>query len=464
MKRNASARTSAPGRKPLLRALVLVMLAGALMQVPLHAAPTKKAKASASASAGAAAGSNAAASAAASATAGASAEASAVAPAEAVPAAEAASAEPTGLFDKVKSFFASGDKPKGEASNDKSDKGERSEKAASKGEQEPSFFSRLTGSGNSPTKVKDIDEVFSLSAREFDPSCKSMIEPFGTTDSLLSLGKLGAKLAINNASARYGFGGQAMDLRGTLRLAGKNLNWLPMEAERMLGERMHADMVADFLDPERKANKAAVSRANQIMQTLLASVKEEMPYKFQIDVRKASGNAQALPGGFLVIDRDLVTLPKNEDKAYFALAHELAHVLQRHETRALQARMTDSVDSLDGLRKLIDGVNSTPGNVMAYSNEIMTRFVVFSKEQEMQADACAVRLLDAALHDRKKLHQVIQSYQASLPPATPDTVAANQLGMFVENLQKMDKLGEQHPNTQARAANLQRMLAEVDKH
>lgn len=462
MKRNASGSMSGAGKMPLVSVLVLAMLAGGLMQVPVHAAPNKKTKAAASASASASTAASS--SAAAGATAAASAEASAVATAEATPAAEAAPAESAGLFDKVKSFFASGDKPKADAPADKADKGERGEKTGGKGEEEPSFFSRLTGSGSSPTKVKDIDEVFSLSAREFDPSCKSMIEPFGTTDSLLSLGKLGAKLAINNASARYGFGGQSMDLRGTLRLAGKNLNWLPMEAERMLGERMHTDMAADFLDPERKANKAAVSRANQIMQTLLASVKEEMPYRFQIDVRKASGNAQALPGGFLVIDRDLVTQPKNEDKAYFALAHELAHVLQRHETRAIQARMTDTVDSLDGLRKLIDGVNSTPGNVMAYSNEIMTRFVVFSKEQEMQADACAVRLLDAALHDRKKLHQVIQSYQASLPPATPDTVAANQLGMFVENVQKMDKLAEQHPNTQARAANLQRMLAEVDKH
>jgi len=449
-----------PGMQRLAVLAVVAALSGGLAVAPAAAAPNKKAKASASASASAQASASASASAA---------EASAAPPEAAAPA-EAPPAEAPGLFDKVKSFFASSDKPAADTAadkgskGDKSEKGEKGEKGSSKDGDEPSFFSRLTGSGNTPTKVKDIDEVFSLSAREFDPSCKSLIEPFGTTDSLLSLGKLGAKLAINNASARYGFGGQSMDLRTTLRLAGKNLNWLPMEAERMLGERMHHDMAADFLDGERKANKPAVSHANQLMQSLLANVKDELPYKFQIDVRKASGNAQALPGGFLIIDRDLVAVPKNEDKAYFALAHELAHVLQRHETRAIQARLTDTIDSFDGLRKLIDGVNSTPGNVMAYSNELMTRFVVFSKDQEMQADACAVRLLDAALHDRKKLHQVIQSYQASLPPATPDLVAANQLGMFVENVQKMEKLGEQHPNTQARSANLQRMLVEVDQH
>lgn len=456
MKQSSQIGTSACHMNRLAMLAAVAALGCSLAVAPAVAAPSKKTKASASASA------------AAQASAVASAAEASVAPApEAVATAEAAPAEAPGLFDKVKSFFASSDKPAADGAADQAGKGDKSgasEKGGAKEADEPSFFSRLTGSGSSPTKVKDIDEVFSLSAREFDPSCKSLIEPFGTTDSLLSLGKLGAKLAINNASARYGFGGQNMDLRTTLRLAGKNLNWLPMEAERMLGERMHHDMATDFLDGERKANKPAVSRANQLMQSLLANVKDQMPYKFQIDVRKASGNAQALPGGFLIIDRDLVAVPKNEDKAYFALAHELAHVLQRHETRAIQARLTDTIDSFDGLRKLIDGVNSTPGNVMAYSNELMTRFVVFSKDQEMQADACAVRLLDAALHDRKKLHQVIQSYQASLPPATPDLVAANQLGMFVENVQKMDKLGEQHPNTQARSANLQRMLAEVDQH
>ncbi|MBY0557144.1 MAG: M48 family metalloprotease [Burkholderiaceae bacterium] len=436
----------------LLAGLGLVSLQSAM------AAPTKK-NDKASAKAHASASSSASASAEAS-VAAAAAAAVAEAPQPVAPVAEAPPAEAPGLFDRVKSLFGSSDKPEKSEKTDKGEKGDTAEKS----DDSPSFFSRLTGSAGTPTKVKDIDEVFALSAHEFDPSCKSLVEPFGTTDSLLSLGKLGTKLMLNNASARYGFGGQSMDLRSTLRLAGKNLNWLPMEAERMLGERIHTEMVADFLDGERKANRPALAKANQIMQLLLTSVKEDMPYKFQIDVRKGSGNAQALPGGFLVIDRDLVVVPKNEDKAYFALAHELAHVLQRHETRAIQARMTDSIDSLDGLRKLIDGVGSNPGSVLAYSNDIMTRFVVFSKDQEMQADACAVRLLDVALHDKKKLHQVIRSYQASLPPATPDTVAANQLGMFIDNVQKMDKLGEQHPNTQARSTNLERMLAEVDKH
>ena len=143
------------------------------------------------------------------------------------------------------------------------------------------------------------------------------------------------------------------------------------------------------------------------------------------------------------------------------MAHEIAHVLQRHETRSLQARLTDSIDSLDRLRKLIDGATSNPGSLLVYSNELMSRFVVFSKGQELQADACAVRLLDSAFADKKKLAEVIRTYTKSLPPPEAAAASRNQLEVFVENVGKMDKLHDQHPNSVERVANLEKMLAEV---
>lgn len=373
---------------------------------------------------------------------------------------KAADKPATGLFDRAKSLFGGDAKP--------------AEAPAAKPEEAESGglfsgFGRMLGigasssSGGSATKVKDINEVFNVSATEFDPECKSMVEPFGVTDNLLSLGMLAAKIGANNFLATQGSGGVNQNLRSTLRLAGKNLNWLPMEAERMLGERMHQEKEANLLDAERKGSKPAIERANAMLAKLKAQIKEETPYKFDIYVRKGAGNAQALPGGFIHIDRDLVTDPKKEDKAYFALAHELAHVLQRHETRSTQARLTDGIESLDGLRKIIDSA-SNPGKMMAYSNELMTRFVVFSKSQELQADSCAVRLLDGLYTDKKRLAQVIRAYQTSLgPPVAAAGETGNQLDMFISNLKKMDKLDDQHPNSKERVDNLDKMLAEVAK-
>ena len=355
---------------------------------------------------------------------------------------------------------------KSEKGRNAAEEGERDGEGKAKGK-EKSFFGSVKGAfgfggeEKSVSKLKDIQEVSLISAKQFDPACTSIVEPFGVTDNLGSLAMLGAKLAIGNMVISIN-GGSQLNVKSTLRLAGKNLNWLPMQAERMLGQSQHDAMAGSLLDINKKSDREVVERANAIMQKILLQVKEETPYKFDLSVQRKGGmNAQALPGGFIHVEKDLVADKKKDALAYFAMAHEIAHVLQRHETRSVQARVTDSIDSLDGLRKIIEGATSNPGSLLAYSNELMTRFVVFSKSQELQADACAVRLLDSAFPDKKRLAEVIRTYTKALPPPEPASAAGNQLEVFVENIGKMDKLHDQHPNSSERIANLEKMLAEV---
>lgn len=396
------------------------------------------------------------------------------------------------IFDRAKSMFsapktgaddtegANGRADKRGAGGDRAERGERggrgeryerAERRRDEPESEPkekSFFGNVKGifgigsEEKSVTKIKDITEVSSISARQFDPACTTIVEPFGVTDNLGSMAMLGAKVALGNVALSINGGGAQQNVRSTLRMAGKNLNWLPMRAERMLGEHQHAELAGQLLDPSRKSDKEIIARANAMLQKLLEQVKEETPYQFDLSVqRKGGANAQALPGGFILIEKDLAADKKKEGIAYFALAHEIAHVLQRHETRSIQARLTDSIDSLDGLKKLIDSATSNPGALVGYSNELMSRFVVFSQSQELQADACAVRLLDSAFADRKRLAEVIRSYAKSLPAAPTATAPQNQLEMFVDNVGKMSKLQDQHPNSQERSLNLEKMLVEV---
>lgn len=318
--------------------------------------------------------------------------------------------------------------------------------------------------GRNPSKVKDITEVDSISAKAFDPTCKTLVEPFGLTDNMLSLGVLVAKLKANDLVISLGGSGTHMDLPQTVRMAGKNLNWLPMDAEHLLGERLHQDAADNLLDPARKGNAAIIANAQAMLERIVAQIKEPTPYQFQIFVRKGSGNAQALPGGYIHIDRDLVVNSKSADRANFALAHELAHVLQRHETRATQARLTDGVDSFDGLRKILASATGNPAAVLTYSNGLMERFVTFSQDQELQADACAIRLLDGLYPDKKQLAKVVQSFKDSLgPPLRAEAVDTNQLLVFVSHVEKMGKLDDQHPNTVMRAKNLDQMMLEIRK-
>ncbi len=319
-------------------------------------------------------------------------------------------------------------------------------------------------SSNGIGKIEDIKEVFEKSAQEFDPKCTSLVKPFNVTDNALSLGMLMAKMQAQELMDRLGGATPRQNMAQTVRMAGKNLNWLPMTTERMLGERIHQQQLDKLLDSERKSNQEVIERARSMLEGLVQQIKDPTPYRFEVYVRRSTGNAQALPGGFIYIDRDLVANPKNADKANFALAHELAHVLQRHETRAIQARLTDTVDSFDGLRKIVDSATGNPNSLLSYSNAVMGRFDKFSQAQELQADACAVRLLNNIYPDPKRLATVIQSFKASLgPPQASEGPPSNQLEVFTGNMDKMGMLDDQHPNSRARAANLDLMLAEVSK-
>jgi predicted Zn-dependent protease len=257
------------------------------------------------------------------------------------------------------------------------------------------------------------------------------------------------------------FSGDATDQLGTIRKAGKTMNWLPMDAERLLGEHEHMELTGKILDAKREKNKP-ILQSKALLAELTKQIKEPTPYRFEIYVMRASnGNAQALPGGIIHIDLDLVKPVPIPDKAYFALAHELSHILQRHETRAVQARLTDSIDSVDGLRKIIATAQQQPDGLLVYTNDIMQRFVTFSENQELQADACAVRILHGVFQEPRRLTQVIRAFQDSLGPATSATMTPNQIDTWVQNVGKMGNLGDQHPNSQLREKNLQAMLALV---
>ena len=73
---------------------------------------------------------------------------------------------------------------------------------------------------------------------------------------------------------------------------------------------------------------------------VLSGVTEAHPYTFELHVRGAGeDNAMALPGGIVYIDAGLLR-EADPAKARFALAHEISHVLRRHETRIAQRALS----------------------------------------------------------------------------------------------------------------------------
>ncbi|MGH8135628.1 MAG: M48 family metalloprotease, partial [Steroidobacteraceae bacterium] len=79
---------------------------------------------------------------------------------------------------------------------------------------------------------------------------------------------------------------------------------------------------------------------NEYLQTLgmsLSSNAHEGAHRFTFFAVKDSGiNAFALPGGFIGVNAGLVKATRNESELAGVLAHEIAHVTQRHIARSVQ--------------------------------------------------------------------------------------------------------------------------------
>lgn len=107
-----------------------------------------------------------------------------------------------------------------------------------------------------------------------------------------------------------------------------------------------------------------------------------------------SVNAFALPGGYLYITRGLLALANDASEVAAVLAHEMAHVSSNHGV--LRSRQAKAVDIAERVTNEVV-TNPVVAKVAKASTE--KRLAVFSKKQELQADAVGIKLLGTSGFD-----------------------------------------------------------------
>lgn len=116
------------------------------------------------------------------------------------------------------------------------------------------------------------------------------------------------------------------------RLARALAEKVPVEWERQLGDRVFEQVQAkgDITDdPE------SLARLKRITVPLLKGIPEaRFTFKFHVS-RDTNINAFALPGGHVVVNSGLLTAARRSEEVAGVLAHEIAHVTQRHSIRSL---------------------------------------------------------------------------------------------------------------------------------
>lgn len=131
----------------------------------------------------------------------------------------------------------------------------------------------------------------------------------------------------------------------------------------------------------------------------------EQSFEFFV-VEDPSINAFALPGGFIGVHTGLIEATESESELAGVLAHEIAHVTQRHIARSIYNNSRANIVTLAAMLGAIlvgmaadGGGDATQGAIMGAQGMMVQNRINFTRRNEYEADRVGVATMAAAGFD-----------------------------------------------------------------
>lgn len=164
-------------------------------------------------------------------------------------------------------------------------------------------------------------------------------------------------------------------------------------------QREHPAVVAEYGGAQTGPRAAYVSAVGNRVASQSGIANPGASYRFTL-LNSAVENAFAVPGGYIYVTRQLLTLANDESELAFAIAHEVGHVAAGHaQAREAYARRT----TIGGILGAIFGTfaGGGYGNVLSQMSQRNARLqtLSFSRDQEYQADTLGLRYLIGSGYD-----------------------------------------------------------------
>lgn len=144
----------------------------------------------------------------------------------------------------------------------------------------------------------------------------------------------------------------------------------------------------------------------------LHSERPNLPWKFGI-IDNGGYNAFSMPGGYVLITRGLFERMRNESELAGVLAHEIGHVVRKHQLQVLNASMrNEALGELKGYFSVPGGAlaNEFTAKLLAAGKDLYTKGL--DKEDEFEADRMGVVIAARAGYSPYGLVGVIQTLSA----------------------------------------------------
>jgi beta-barrel assembly-enhancing protease len=132
-----------------------------------------------------------------------------------------------------------------------------------------------------------------------------------------------------------------------------------------------------------------------------------VPVRIHI-VNSRDVNSVAFPGGVIYINRGLIELTSNEDELAAILAHEIGHVFARHATAQLSRQLIVQAPVSIAAGLPTTEVWKDQLTKLGISFGVDAPFLRYSRDQELEANMIAVRLLTAARYSTNALGTVLE--------------------------------------------------------
>jgi predicted Zn-dependent protease len=171
------------------------------------------------------------------------------------------------------------------------------------------------------------------------------------------------------------------------------------QQERRLGETIMREVRADrtyYDEPE------ATAYINRLGRRLVARADTRQEFEFFL-LRDPSINAFALPGGYVGVFTGLMLTTQSESELASVVAHEVAHVTQRHIVRMIAQQKQNAILSVASLVAaiLLTRVSSEAAQAAAAFGQagVIQGQLNFTRDHEREADRVGLQLLEGAGFD-----------------------------------------------------------------
>ena len=161
-------------------------------------------------------------------------------------------------------------------------------------------------------------------------------------------------------------------------------------------QRQHAEMVQELGGAETGPRAAYVESIGRRVGAFSGVANPGQALRFTM-LNSAVENALSVPGGYVYVTRQLMSIMDDEAQLAFALGHEVGHIAANHaQAREEYAQRNNIYGALGQVLGQIFGARGI-GNVISQRSALRT--LSFSRDQEYQSDTLGMRYMIAAGYD-----------------------------------------------------------------